>query len=115
MSATAGLGSVTQGLSGYGACPGSLPKGFNASVQIGILPYAGVDIMTFELMKEYLLERYDGMPPPYAILGAGMLSSSIAQFASYPLALVRTRMQVSSDSCQAIVARSRGVRSSLPL
>lgn len=60
---------------------------------IGILPYAGVDIMTFELMKEYLLERYDGMPPPYAILGAGMLSSSIAQFASYPLALVRTRMQ----------------------
>ena len=49
--------------------------------------------MTFELMKEYLLERYDGMPPPYAILGAGMLSSSIAQFASYPLALVRTRMQ----------------------
>ncbi|CAL5218925.1 g671 [Coccomyxa viridis] len=60
---------------------------------IGILPYAGVDIMTFELLKEYLLERYDGMPPPWAILGAGMTSSSIAQFASYPLALVRTRMQ----------------------
>lgn len=63
-------------------------------MQIGILPYAGVDIMTFELLKEYLLERYDGMPPPWAILGAGMTSSSIAQFASYPLALVRTRMQV---------------------
>jgi solute carrier family 25 (mitochondrial phosphate transporter), member 23/24/25/41 len=27
------------------------------------------------------------------ILGAGMLSSSVAQFASYPLALVRTRLQ----------------------
>ena len=27
------------------------------------------------------------------ILGAGMLSSSTAQFASYPLALVRTRLQ----------------------
>ena len=63
-------------------------------MQIGILPYAGVDIMTFELLKEYLLERYDGMPPPWAILGAGMTSRSIAQFASYPLALVRTRMQV---------------------
>ena len=50
--------------------------------------------MTFELLKEHLLERYDGMPPPWAILGAGMTSSSIAQFASYPLALVRTRMQV---------------------
>ena len=64
-------------------------------MQIGILPYAGVDIMTFELLKEYLLERYDGMPPPWSILGAGMTSSSIAQFASYPLALVRTRMQAS--------------------
>ena len=66
-------------------------------MQIGILPYAGVDIMTFELLKEYLLERYDGMPPPWSILGAGMTSSSIAQFASYPLALVRTRMQVSAQ------------------
>jgi len=42
-----------------------------------------------------LLERYDGEPPHVAILGAGMLSSSIAQFVSYPLALVRTRLQVS--------------------
>ena len=54
--------------------------------------------MTFELLKEHLLERYDGMPPPWAILGAGMTSSSIAQFASYPLALVRTRMQVRSSA-----------------
>ena len=27
------------------------------------------------------------------ILGAGMLSSSLAQFSAYPLALVRTRLQ----------------------
>lgn len=63
-------------------------------MQIGILPYAGVDIATFEVLKEYLLDEYDGAPPPYCILGAGMISSSIAQFASYPLALVRTRLQV---------------------
>lgn len=37
--------------------------------------------------------QYDGMPPPFMILGAGMCSSSIAQFASYPLALTRTRLQ----------------------
>jgi len=60
---------------------------------LGILPYAGVDIAAFEIFKEHLLEEYDSHPPPILILGAGMLSSSIAQFASYPLALVRTRMQ----------------------
>ncbi len=53
-----------------------------------------MDIAAFELLKERLLEDYDGAPPPYTILLAGMLSSSIAQFASYPLALVRTRLQV---------------------
>lgn len=60
---------------------------------LGILPYAGVDITCFELLKEQLLDTYDGKPPPQMILGAGMLSSSVAQFASYPLALVRTRLQ----------------------
>lgn len=60
---------------------------------MGILPYAGVDITTFELLKDYMLDVYDGPPPPHMILGAGMLSSSIAQFSAYPLALVRTRLQ----------------------
>ncbi len=63
--------------------------------QLGIIPFAGVDIAAFEILKEHLLFRYHGDPPPLAILGAGMMSSSIAQFASYPLALVRTRLQVS--------------------
>jgi len=60
---------------------------------LGILPYAGVDITAFELLKEWLIEEYDGSPPPHMILGAGMLSSSLAQFSAYPLALVRTRLQ----------------------
>lgn len=60
---------------------------------LGILPYAGVDITTFELLKEHLLDEYDGRPPAHMVLGAGMLSSSIAQFSAYPLALVRTRLQ----------------------
>mmetsp|Transcript_21240 Transcript_21240/g.59056 ORF Transcript_21240/g.59056 Transcript_21240/m.59056 type:complete len:311 (-) Transcript_21240:248-1180(-) len=61
---------------------------------IGILPYAGVDITTFEVLKDILLDHYEGRPPTSSILVAGMLSSSLAQFVSYPLALVRTRMQV---------------------
>ena len=64
-------------------------------VQLGIIPFAGVDIAAFEIFKEHLLHKYHGDPPPLSILGAGMMSSSIAQFASYPLALVRTRLQVS--------------------
>lgn len=60
---------------------------------MGILPYAGVDITVFEMLKESLLDDYDGMPPPHSILCAGMLSSSLAQFSAYPLALVRTRLQ----------------------
>jgi Mitochondrial carrier protein len=66
-----------------------------AAAQIGIIPYAGVDITAFELLKQRLLEEYNGHPPPPAVFGAGMLSSCVAQFVSYPLALVRTRMQVS--------------------
>lgn len=62
--------------------------------QIGIIPYAGVDITAFELLKQRLLEEHDGRPPPPAVFAAGMLSSCVAQFVSYPLALVRTRMQV---------------------
>lgn len=61
---------------------------------LGILPYAGVDIATFETIKEHLVEVHDGHPPPFLILLAGMMSSSAAQFVSYPLALVRTRLQV---------------------
>lgn len=67
-------------------------------MQLGIIPFAGVDIAAFEIFKEQLLCRYHGDPPPMAILGAGMMSSSIAQFASYPLALVRTRLQVNMVS-----------------
>jgi solute carrier family 25 phosphate transporter 23/24/25/41 len=46
---------------------------------VGILPYAGVDIALFEMLKEELLDRYEGNPPHLSILAAGMTSSTIAQ------------------------------------
>lgn len=59
----------------------------------GIIPYAGTDIATFEIVKQYMVERYDGEPPGYVLIGTGMFASSVAQFVSYPFALVRTRLQ----------------------
>ena len=61
---------------------------------IGIVPYAGLDITAFELMKDSLIERYGGLPPPYMLLACGMLSSSGAQSFAYPFGLIRTRLQV---------------------
>ncbi|KAK9804762.1 hypothetical protein WJX72_003881 [[Myrmecia] bisecta] len=60
---------------------------------LGILPYAGLDIAAFELMKEHLHGQYADDAPPAYLLAAGMLSSTGAQLVSYPLGLVRTRLQ----------------------
>eukprot|EP00803_Ostreobium_quekettii_P009318 evm.model.scf_426.11 EVM.evm.TU.scf_426.11 scf_426:76755-83101(-) len=70
----------------------SFYRGLTPSL-IGIVPYAGVDIAAFEILMEDLTEHYNGDPPAPMILGAGMLSSSFAQFVSYPLALAKTRLQ----------------------
>lgn len=61
---------------------------------IGIVPYAGLDIAAFELMRDRLHEGYDRRPPPHYLLFAGMLSSTGAQLVAYPLGLIRTRLQV---------------------
>jgi solute carrier family 25 phosphate transporter 23/24/25/41 len=37
---------------------------------VGILPFAGVDIAVFEMLKEALLDRYEGNPPPAGILAS---------------------------------------------
>lgn len=60
---------------------------------VGIIPYAGLDIAAFELMREQLHEQYDNRPPPQHLLLAGMLSSTGAQLVAYPLGLIRTRLQ----------------------
>ena len=58
---------------------------------VGIIPYAGLDIAAFELMRDELHKRYDRNPPPQHLLVAGMLSSTGAQLVAYPLGL---RLQV---------------------
>lgn len=77
---------------------------------LGIIPYAGIDLTVYETLKRrYLKTHADdksrGLPKNevqwYVPLCCGAVSSSCAQLVSYPLALVRTKLQatpIRSDS-----------------
>lgn len=63
---------------------------------LGIVPYAGIDLAVYETLKRKYLEKHknDGERPSFLVLvGCGAVSSSLGQLCSYPLALVRTRLQ----------------------
>ncbi|XP_052460958.1 calcium-binding mitochondrial carrier protein SCaMC-2-A [Carassius gibelio] len=63
---------------------------------LGIIPYAGIDLAVYETLKNSWLQRYgteNTHPGVFVLLGCGTVSSTCGQLASYPLALVRTRMQ----------------------
>lgn len=66
---------------------------------LGILPYAGIDLAIYETLKKYYLSRNNienNQPGVLVLLACGTASSACGQIASYPLALVRTRLQASS-------------------
>uniref|UniRef100_G3X2T6 Solute carrier family 25 member 25 n=1 Tax=Sarcophilus harrisii TaxID=9305 RepID=G3X2T6_SARHA len=63
---------------------------------LGIIPYAGIDLAVYETLKNTWLQRYavnSADPGVFVLLACGTISSTCGQLASYPLALVRTRMQ----------------------
>ncbi|XP_061576742.1 calcium-binding mitochondrial carrier protein SCaMC-2-like [Cololabis saira] len=64
---------------------------------VGILPYAGIDLAVYETLKNWWLQRRSAADGPnpgvFVLLACGTTSSTCGQLASYPLALVRTRMQ----------------------
>lgn len=63
---------------------------------LGIVPYAGIDLAVYETLKRKYLKKHehDGERPSFLVLvGCGAVSSSLGQLCSYPLALVRTRLQ----------------------
>ncbi|MBN3323918.1 SCMC3 protein, partial [Atractosteus spatula] len=67
---------------------------------LGIIPYAGIDLAVYETLKTAWLQRYSlGSPDPgvLVLLGCGTVSSTCGQLASYPLALIRTRMQAQAS------------------
>lgn len=62
---------------------------------IGIIPYAGIDLTIYETLKLMYLRNHPDRKDPGVIvlLLCGSVSSTCGQLASYPLALIRTRLQ----------------------
>lgn len=69
-------------------------KGYLPSM-LSIVPYAGIDLAVYESLKFSWLNRNTGLADPgvMVLVGCGAVSSTCGQLASYPLALIRTRMQ----------------------
>nr|XP_033781347.1 calcium-binding mitochondrial carrier protein SCaMC-3-like isoform X2 [Geotrypetes seraphini] len=67
---------------------------------LGIVPYAGIDLAVYETLKNTWLQNYSrntADPGVLVLLACGTVSSTCGQIASYPLALVRTRMQAQAS------------------
>lgn len=62
---------------------------------LGILPYAGIDLAVYETLKKKYLSTHSTEEQPgfFTLLACGSASSTLGQVCSYPLALVRTRLQ----------------------
>ncbi|ESO09767.1 hypothetical protein HELRODRAFT_186288 [Helobdella robusta] len=71
----------------------TLYKGFVPSL-LGVVPYAGTSFFTYETLKKWYLERTDHAPLRHVHkLCFGALAGLLGQSASYPLDIVRRRMQ----------------------
>ena len=88
------------------ASPGGWRNMYNGlrPTLLGIVPYAGLSFMTFETLKAYALRRHggsegdeDNLPVAWR-LACGGLAGLLSQSATYPLDIVRRRMQVASAS-----------------
>ncbi|NP_001365998.1 mitochondrial adenyl nucleotide antiporter SLC25A23 isoform 4 [Mus musculus] len=79
--------------------PRAFYRGYLPNV-LGIIPYAGIDLAVYETLKNRWLQQYShesANPGILVLLGCGTISSTCGQIASYPLALVRTRMQAQAS------------------
>uniref|UniRef100_A0A671P2G4 Calcium-binding mitochondrial carrier protein SCaMC-3-like n=1 Tax=Sinocyclocheilus anshuiensis TaxID=1608454 RepID=A0A671P2G4_9TELE len=73
---------------------------------LGIIPYAGIDLAVYETLKNAWLQRYcmgSADPGVLVLLGCGTVSSTCGQLASYPLALIRTRMQAQGENANEMI------------
>lgn len=61
----------------------------------GIIPYAGIDLAVYETLKKKYFKTHSSNEQPsfWMLLACGSASSTLGQMCSYPLALIRTRLQ----------------------
>lgn len=76
----------------------SFYKGYVPNL-LAIVPYAGIDLAVYETLKSTWLNKNTGVVDPgvMVLVGCGAVSSTCGQLASYPLALIRTRMQAQAS------------------
>ena len=70
-----------------------LYRGFMPTI-LGVTPYAGISFFTYETLKKLVADKNNGHEPTMVQrLGFGALAGLCGQSASYPLDVVRRRMQ----------------------
>jgi solute carrier family 25 protein 42 len=74
---------------------------------LGVIPYAGTSFFTYETLKQHYQVTFSTSPPPLPRLAFGAFAGLLGQNMSYPLDIVRRRMQteglVSSISYRSIL------------
>jgi len=70
----------------------SLFKGISPAL-LGIVPYSAIDLCLFNWSKDSYQTQYDYEPSAVVLLACGSFSGLVAQTVTYPLSLVRTRLQ----------------------
>ncbi|XP_044126505.1 mitochondrial coenzyme A transporter SLC25A42 [Bufo gargarizans] len=71
----------------------SVYRGFNPTI-LGVIPYAGISFFTYETLKKLHAEKSGrAQPYPFERLLFGACAGLLGQSASYPLDVVRRRMQ----------------------
>eukprot|EP00105_Crassostrea_gigas_P008451 XP_011423021.1 PREDICTED: mitochondrial coenzyme A transporter SLC25A42 [Crassostrea gigas] len=80
--------------------PATLYKGFTPTV-LGSIPYSGASFFTYETLKKWHAGYCDGRDPaPIERRALGAVAGLLGQSASYPLDIVRRRMQTAGVTGQ---------------
>lgn len=70
-------------------------RGFTATL-LGVIPYAGCSFFTYDILRSYLVEHPVAIPGFSTSLICGGIAGAVGQTASYPLDIIRRRIQTSA-------------------